>query len=582
MSQRPPLRVHAALALLALWPMLLAPLTRMVGHTDGDVWNHAWGPWWFWESLTSATLPWTTDWLNAPSGGTLWFIDPTAGLLGMLAAGVLGPYAAYNLVLFLYLSATSWAAARLAERVAGPGLHCLVASVALLFGPYLLSEVHNGISEACNLAPAILALTAAHDALEHGRKRDWISLGVLLGLTGLGSFYYLLGTGLVLLVWGLFWLAKRPSTVQLGRAALSAAIAVCCILPIALLMKASVDATTPLVFRQAEASDLLALHNAVDPRTYFWPGGFQSVDLTAQGEAFLHSGYLGFSTVILVGLGWRRQPLLSWAAAIGMLLVLGLGARLYWGDNWVTVGEGQTLALPYAVLQDLLPSQAITHSLRVAMPAIVLLSAAAAIGLKNRPRRFILGALLIVPAEMILLGGSPWPPERTEALDTSYTQQIRGADTSGIVLDLPGAVGNTMATSRYFLFQAHTRSPVPYRPDARAMTSDLNGDPTFGLLALASENRPNHRPALLARAQQRQALRPGSLWERGVRWIVVHRDLERGQQGTAITEKILTELYGAPQVIGTKALYTTTPTNTEIVPPAEWIDVLTNASPSEE
>ena len=45
MSQRPPLRVHAALALVALWPMLLAPLTRMVGHTDGDVWNHAWGPW---------------------------------------------------------------------------------------------------------------------------------------------------------------------------------------------------------------------------------------------------------------------------------------------------------------------------------------------------------------------------------------------------------------------------------------------------------------------------------------------------------------------------------------------------------
>ena len=63
---------------------------------------------------------------------------------------------------------------------------------------------------------------------------------------------------------------------------------------------------------------------------------------------------------------------------------------------------------------------------------------------------------------------------------------------------------------------------------------------------------------------------------------MVHRDLERGQQGTVITEKILTELYGAPQVIGTKALYTTTPTNTEIVPPAEWIDALTNASPSEE
>ena len=161
MTQRPPLRVHIGIALAALWPLLLAPMTRMVGHQDADVWNHAWGPWWFWENLSSLSLPWQTTWLNAPTGGTLWFIDPTAGLLGMLPAGLLGPYAAYNLVILFYLTATSWAAARLAERLAGPGLHCLVASVALVFGPYLLSEVHNGISEACNLAPAILALTAA-------------------------------------------------------------------------------------------------------------------------------------------------------------------------------------------------------------------------------------------------------------------------------------------------------------------------------------------------------------------------------------------------------------------------------------
>lgn len=580
MTQRAPLRVHAAFALAALWPMLLEPLTRMVGHTDGDVWNHAWGPWWFWESVTSATLPWSTDWLNAPTGGTLWFIDPTAGLLGMIAAGIVGPYAAYNLVLFLYLSAASWSAARLAERLSGPGLHCLAASLALLFGPYLLSEVHNGISEACNLAPAILTLTAAHDAMHKGRTRDWISLGFLMGLTALGSFYYLLGTSLVIAIWGLFWLLQRPSLAEFKGAALSGLIATFCILPIALLMKTSVEASSPLVFRQAGASELLALHNAVDPRTYFWPGGFQSVDLAAEGEAFLHSGYIGFSVLVLALLGWRKSPKWSWMTAVVLLMVLGLGARLYWGTGWVTLSGGQTLALPYALLQELLPSQAITHSLRVAMPALVLIAAAAAVGLQGRSRRFTVGMLLVIPLEMVVLGGSPWPPARTEALDTTYTEHIRDQAEPGIVLDLPGAVGNTMATSRYFLFQTHTRAQVPYRPDARAMTSDLNGDPTFGLLALASENRPNHRPALVQRALEGQALSPASLWERGVRWIVVHRDLERGQQGTVFTERLLSELYGEPKVVGTKALYATTPANTSFVPPAEWIEELTGAGSS--
>tara|TARA_B100000519_G_scaffold178093_1_gene168162 strand:- start:96 stop:497 length:402 start_codon:yes stop_codon:yes gene_type:complete len=131
-----------------------------------------------------------------------------------------------------------------------------------------------------------------------------------------------------------------------------------------------------------------------------------------------------------------------------------------------------------------------------------------------------------------------------------------------------------MATSRYFLFQNHTHLPVPYRPDARAMTSDLNGDPSFALFALASERRPNHRPALVQRAEQRQALRPGSLWDRGVRWIVVHRDLERGQEGTAITEEILEALYGKPKVFATKAIFTVSPKGSEVAPRDAWIQRL--------
>ena len=71
------LAIHAGIAIAATWPTVTAPLTRMIGHADGDVWNHAWGPWWFWQSLGTGELPWHTTWLNAPWGGVLWFIDPS-------------------------------------------------------------------------------------------------------------------------------------------------------------------------------------------------------------------------------------------------------------------------------------------------------------------------------------------------------------------------------------------------------------------------------------------------------------------------------------------------------------------------
>jgi hypothetical protein len=569
-----PLRVHLGLALAALWPMLLAPTQRMVGHPDADVWNHAWGPWWFWDCLSQGQLPWNTDWLYAPTGGVLWFIDPIAGILGMVPSGIFGLFFAFNLVLFLYLAATSWAMARLAERVAGPGLHCLAASLALLFGPYLLSEVNNGISEACNLAPCILALTAAHDAMASNKRRDWLILGALLGLTALGSLYYLLGMALVLAIWIPAWALGRPGLSALTNAFLGFVFAAALIVPIVLMMRASVFADNPLILREGGAIDLLQIHNAVDPRTYFWPGGFQSVDLQSQGEAFLHSGYLGWTVLIFGLIGIRKKKAWSWAITIVFLLIMGLGTRLYWGDGWVTGSAGQTYALPFQWLSQLLPAQAITHALRVAMPALVLLSAMAAAGLAARSRRITWAVLLLIPLEMILLGGSPWPPPRTESLDFRAAHYIAEQPNEGLVLDLPGAVGNTMRTSRYLVFQSETRRPIPYRPDARAMTSALLGDPSFALLALASENRPNHRPNLIRDVQRIQSLRTRSLADRGVQWIVVHRDLENGQENTAITEEILEQLFGPPQLFGSKAVYKSAPLMPKWAPSEAWLKIL--------
>jgi hypothetical protein len=106
------------------------------------------------------------------------------------------------------------------------------------------------------------------------------------------------------------------------------------------------------------------------------------------------------------------------------------------------------------------------------------------------------------------------------------------------------------------------------------MTSSMLGDPTFALLALASENRPNHRPNLIRDVERIETLRIRSLQDRGVQWIVVHRDLERGEEHIALSEEILESLFGPPKVMGQKAIYKSAPLVAEMAPSGAWIEAL--------
>lgn len=558
------LAVHALVAVAATWPTITAPLSRLIGHPDGDVWNHAWGPWWFWQSLGTGQLPWRTTWLNAPWGGVLWFIDPIGALVGAPAVALLGLDGAYNAVMMLSIGLSSAAAAALARRLGARGPAAYVASAAVAFGPYLLSEVHNGISEACNLGPGILALLATARALDLNRWRDWLGVGAALGLTALGSAYYALATGLVVGCWSALALLARPRSLhrRLPKAAAGAALAAGLTLPIERVMKASVYAEGALIHRAGEQVELLVLHNAVDPRTFLWPLGFQSVDLSSWGEAFLHSGYLGWSVAALAIVGVWRTRSFALAAACMLSLSVALGPHLFYGGDWVLDAAGRRYALPYRFLQQLLPPQAITHSLRLAMPGIVGISALAAAGLRGVSPRLGAAAALGVALEMVTLGGSPWPVARTPALDTAAQEWIRqqpveraGGRVIATVLDLPGAVGNTMTTSRYLPLQAVHRRPIPYRPDARAATSALIRAKAFKPLALASEIRPEQRALLLPVVTGLTRLDREDLRRLGVQWVVVHRELERGQENIAWTEDLLTRMYGEPRVFGDHAVY---------------------------
>lgn len=561
MSHKKRALIHLLLALLVLSPMWLSPISRPIGHESGDLWNHAWGAWWFADSIGDLTLPWRTDLLYGPNGGVLWYIDPLGATIGAPFTPFLGVIGSWNITLLIYLALASYAAATLTARFSKTGWHTLIASTALLFGPYLLSEVHNGISEAINVAPAILAIAAAHKALHRGIKRDWVYLSLALFVTALGSLYYLLGTAIVLAVIGLHWLVfLRPSKRQLAYAFSSASLSAVAIYPISVLMKASVYAEDALVLRSSGMVEALKLHNAVDPRTYIAPFGFQSVDLASGGEAFLHSGYLGYTIIALAFYGAYKSKSIQWIVAAIVSTIMGLGPRLFFDGEWVTTGAGNTLALPFASIQSVLPQQALTHSLRIAMPGVAIFACLAAVGfmhiLKSRATgRYYIAAGALVISDMILLGGSPWPVARAPSIDTEAAIFIRDSEHSGMVLDIPGNVGEGMDTSRYLTMQAYHQRSIPYRPDARGVTASLLGAHTFTVLIATSENRDFHREQLQRELSRITELRKNELHELGVSHVVVHRELERGEQGTAEAEDILRRLFGEPDVFGHHAVY---------------------------
>ena len=574
-----PALVHLGLAAVVSWPLLLAPRSRLLGSPDVDIWNHAWGPWWWAVSLAGGELPWQTRLLQFPEGGSLWFIDPVLAGLGAPLVGPLGPALAVNLVLFAYVLFASWAGRFLARSLGAGELASWAGAVAFAGSAWLACELHNGITEAANIGPVALALglgeraAAATSRGAPGREalRRWALAGLGVGLAALASPYLGLAAGLALLVRGL------PA---LRHAWLGGLVALVVAAPPTLALRAQLQAADAIVKHPEGMNEQLALHNAVDPRTFVSPGGFRSVDLSAEG--FEHSMYLGLLALglamvaVLTGLrrgqppalALRRRDLLAWILAALVCLLTSLGPYLYWGDGWLLSEGGQRLRLPWWAVRELAPGLAVTHPLRLAVPVLAVVSGLAALGLDALLRGMhprlqapvatgLLGAMLL---DGLVLSGAPWPLATAPAAAPPAVQRIAAAPAATArlaVLHLPTDAGATMATSRYLWWQTAHRRPIPYGPDARASTSALIDDPAFRVLAALSSRRPDEHGRLgfaMPGAGKQHASRFADL---GFGWIVLHRALD--PEAAAAIEAALTEDLGPGEALGEDLLWTLAP-----------------------
>jgi len=549
--------IWLGLAIFLAFPASLSPGSLLVGHPDVDLWNHAWGYWYIPHQLSAFGSPFSTELVGAPDGGLLYFIDMLGALIGTPIAWVFGPAVAFNMVMVLRLALAGLAAQLLTETLTGRGVHSWLAGAAFASMPFLLSEIGNGISEVATVHWLAWTLWAAQQVREDGSAAAWRKLGLLQGLCTVANFYYGFLSGLMVVV-VLGWdgarglrAGMRVHGAQVRRVLGAVGIALLVSLPFWALFQWTLHADGALIVRDSDlASGWMLVHNAVDPRTFFAPFDFQSVDLAQYGEAFRHTGYLRWSLLMLAISGaMGHKKLRPWLVAGVVSGLLGLGPFLWWGEH-VTVA-GRHISLPFYWLQGLLPDLAITHTLRLALGAQLMVAVFGAAGLLVLARRVsvlqtTLGVAVIatvVVAESVLVSPAEWPIPTASAEVHDMYEDLG----SGPILDLPGGVGTTMATSRYFWYQTLHGRPIPYTPNARMDSCrDLDVAGAFTNPKKRSSTHeiiedPGSGPKML---QASLAVKYAA--------IVLHTDLEARAKLPSAYGPVLTGHFGSPTRYGDK------------------------------
>lgn len=500
--------------------IVLSPFSRLIGSNKVDVWNHVWGSWWWFDSIGDGAAPWQTTLLQYPDGGTLWFIDPVLALIGLPLVGFSSALA-YNFGIWIYLAFASWAARRFAISLGAAPNASWIASIVVVCSAWILSEISNGITEAVNIGPVALAMAWTEDACrgKNGEQNalQWMKAGLGVGLATMASPYLGLGVGIVVGIrtlcsfahtWKWSWFGGLTSLLVAS--------------PTLLLFRLQLDASNAIIKRPDGMNESLALHNAVDPRTFIAPFGFQSVDLSHEG--FVHSMYLGLIACFFALRVVRSHK--GWALAGFISIICALGPYLYWGDGWVITG-GARLRLPWFGLQQLASGLAVTHPLRLGVPVLGIVGGLAAVGLTTPywlDRLKTVGVLIAIDG--LLISGAPFPMPTANASIPPVYELIEQDPRSVGVLDLPTDSGSTMMASQYLYWQTFHGKGIPYGPDVRASTASLLNNPAFRRLAALCNRRPNEHRRLGLHNRSPGSSDPRTLGSLGYGWIVLHKNID--------------------------------------------------------
>lgn len=413
---------------LLTWPMV-ATLGQATG-TRGDYLGNLWNAWWVKHTLGTGSSPFWTDYLYFPEGISLrrHTLSPLNALSLAALTSVFDAHQAFSLLVLAHFALSAWCGSLLARYVTGSTAGGVLGGLVYSFCPFhyfYLCQINVFSFEFMPLA-LLFFLRYARE----GQRRDL--LGVLLALVGMAATieYYVVYTYLALFVLALCargWAREIAARLLWRRLALAGLLGAVGVTLTALpLLSAALTEPGRWEGTGFQPAEMIRFNDLLG---FFWVGG-------PERSTVSWPTMLGYSTIALLLLGWRRVwKHWPWLVTGAVLWVLSLGKELSVG------GEKTGLPLPYAVFPHLPVLSLLRKSDRFFMvvqlvTGVALAAAWADLGARVSSRR--LRALLwgaCAASTMVELSGVPF--ERFEIRTSPGLAVLHDDATVTAVMELP-------------------------------------------------------------------------------------------------------------------------------------------------
>ena len=451
-----------ALALVTTWPMAADPLRTVIGHANADGLKHLWTLDWIRSSLLEEhRMPFSTRWVNWPTGMDLYPIEPLNGIIGALL-GPLPVVPLANLLVLLHLVGTGLAGAWFGQQVSGTREGAFVAGTVLQGSTLLAYFVHLGVGELLALWWLPLGLGLLVRARRGLRWSAFVSLGFALAGAVWTCFYLGLFLAVATSVWSLLTLdAGRDTGRLLGRYALAAGLSLALVWP-----------------ATQRFSESYALGSVPDVSLWEWIAGTHNqpvsdppsarldlIHLLQPGRvlsdrertAYAGGRYLGWIALALGGLGlWRRRREgLPWLAVAAVGVVFAMGSELGAPGPTATV-------LPFKYVNRLLSYRAEAVNFPVRFLALTGVGLAALGALGARGRWAWLAVLAV--AESLWLADLPYPRATFRPADMSALAVVadhEGHAIADLTMAWRGDAENRWSALSAQLVHRHPTQAVP-------------------------------------------------------------------------------------------------------------------------
>ena len=489
------LLLYGGLAACLLAPGIWRAGGGIPGAPRSDLWNSLWSMWFMTAQVPGAH----TELLNHPEGGVLLVTDPLNSLLFLPFTMLAGAAVAWTLCVWVHLVFAAGAADAFARDLGAKPEASIIAGVSFGAAPLLLSAVHNGTSEALAWGWLPLGLLALRRALQRPTTLRFLAAIFALAATAYASAYLAIAAWMAAVI---VVLASPRKDWIVGFGALGFASIL--VLPWAWKLHevATMQGNLVGIKDPIELGLVRRTMGAVDPSTFFIPGGYYSPDfseISRYDEMFVHSPYIGWVWLVAAVVGaWGSR---RWELGVFGLLgaALACGPVLVHDATAVLLSGNLGIPLPYFAVETLplFESMSLVYRLSVLASLAVALYAALAV-----PPRYARWVALAGIAEILLLSPVRGGPDASPIPDPAPFHAIAAGE-AGAVMNFPIVGG------RPYLYEAtlHGR-PVagslnfPENPAARAV------------LSAGSELEAERAVTAVQRSAERF----------GIRYLVLHRD----------------------------------------------------------